>query len=91
VERLTLLLWQRSTTISAAVARRGRMVLLLADGMTITDSAAAVRVSRRFIYRWVHRFVQDGVAGLEEKPRSERRIAPRPPDLREEPNNLDVG
>src|SRR5947209_19460617 len=30
------------TPIPAGLARRGRMILLLADGMTITDAAAAV-------------------------------------------------
>ena len=48
-ERQTLLAWQRSTTISAGVARRGRMILLLADGLTLTDIAATVGVSRRHI------------------------------------------
>ena len=40
-QRQTLLAWQRSTTISAGLARRGRIILLLADGVTITDIAAA--------------------------------------------------
>jgi CRP-like cAMP-binding protein len=91
VERLTLLAWQRSMTISAGVARRGRIVLLLADGMTITDAAATVGLSRRHAYKWLQRFVQEGLAGLEEKPRSDRQIEPLSPDLREQPNNLDVG
>ena len=33
-ERQTLLAWQRSTTITAGLARRGRIVLLRADGMS---------------------------------------------------------
>ena len=53
-----------STTISAGRARRGRMVLLLDDGMTITDIAAAVGLSRRFVYKWIQRFVQEGLEGL---------------------------
>ncbi len=35
-ERLTLLTWQRATTVPAGLARRARLLLLLADGMTIT-------------------------------------------------------
>ena len=35
-ERQTLLMWQRSTTIPASQARRGRLALLRAEGMTIT-------------------------------------------------------
>jgi hypothetical protein len=41
-ERLTLPTWQRATTISAGVARRARLLLLLADGLTITDAATTV-------------------------------------------------
>ena len=33
-ERRTLLAWQRATTIPAGLARRGRIILLLSDGMT---------------------------------------------------------
>ena len=90
-ERLTLLTWQRATTISAGVARRARLLLLLADGLTITAAAATVGLSCRHSYKWIRRFVQEGLAGLEEKPRYDRRIEPVPPDLREQPNNLDVG
>ena len=90
-ERLTLLAWQRSTTIPAGVARRGRLVLLLADGMTITDAAAAVGLSRRHSYKWIQRFVQAGLGGLHDKPRSDRRSEPRLPFLREQPNHLDGG
>jgi len=52
-QRQTLLAWQRATTIPAGLARRGRILLLLADGVTITDVAATVGVSRRFVYKWV--------------------------------------
>jgi hypothetical protein len=90
-ERLTLLAWQRATTISAGVARRARLLLLVADGVTITAAAATVGLSRRHAYKWLRRFVQEGLAGLHEQPRHDRRIEPRPPDLREQPNNLDVG
>src|SRR5262252_2781000 len=90
-ERLTLLSWQRATSIPAGLARRGRLLLLLADGMTITEAAATVGLSRRHAYKWIQRFVQEGLAGLHEKPRPGHHIEPLPPSLREEPNNLDVG
>ena len=77
-ERQTLLAWQRATTISAGVARRARMLLLLADGMTLTDIAATVGLSRRFIYKWVQRFAQEGLEGLADKPgRGHRRVPPQ--------------
>ena len=62
-ERLTLLAWQRATAIPAGQARRGRLILLLADGMTITAAAAAVGLSRRHSYKWIQRFVQQRVRG----------------------------
>jgi transposase len=40
------------------------MILLLADGMTITDIATMVGISRRFVYKWVQRFLAEGVQGL---------------------------
>ena len=41
-ERQTLLAWQRSTTIRAGHARRGRIILLLADQVSISDIARTV-------------------------------------------------
>ena len=75
-QRQTLLAWERSTTIPAGLARRARMVLLLTEGMTLTDIAATVGISRRFIYKWVQRFLEQGLEGLHDKPRSHRRIEP---------------
>jgi DNA-binding CsgD family transcriptional regulator len=87
-ERQTLLAWQRSTTISAGLARRGRILLLLADGMTLTDIAATVGLSRRNTYKWIQRFMQDGLAGLDDKPGRGRRGLPQPP---REQLDMDVG
>src|SRR6266699_1179822 len=83
-ERQTLLAWLRATTISAGLARRARIILLLADRVTITDIAATVGMSRRHTYKWIERFVQEGLAGLEEKPGRGRRRRPLPPALREQ-------
>jgi biotin operon repressor len=78
-ERQTLLAWQRATTISAGRARRGRIILLLADQMSISDIAATVGISRRFVYKWAKRFVEKGLAGLADQPgRGYRRVSPQP-------------
>jgi Homeodomain-like domain len=90
-DRLTLLTWQRATTIAAGVARRARLLLLVADGMTITEAAATVGLSRRHSYKWLRRFVQEGLEGLHAQPRQAPRREPRPSGLREQPNHLDVG
>jgi len=78
-ERRTLLAWQRATTISAGRARRGRIILLMADGMPISDVAVTVGISRRFVYKWVQRFLAEGVEGLADKPgRGYRRVSRQP-------------
>ena len=79
-QRQTLLAWQRSTTtISAGRARRGRIIVLVADGMPISDVAATVGISRRFVYKWVQRFLEKGMEGLTDKPgRGHRRVSRQP-------------
>jgi CRP-like cAMP-binding protein len=88
-ERQTLLTWQRSTTIPAGVARRARIILLLADEVTITDIAVTVGLSRHHTYKWIKRFVREGLEGLLDKPRPGRRIEPLSPELWEPPTNLE--
>jgi transposase len=67
-ERRRLLAWQRSTTIRSGLLRRARMILLIADGVPITDIAARVGISRRFVYKWARRFLEQRVEGLTDKP-----------------------
>ncbi len=66
-ERQTLTAWQRSTTIRAGRARRGRIILLIADGVPLVHVAAMVGITRRFVYKWARRFLQDGLEGLADK------------------------
>ena len=86
-ERLTLLTWQRATTVPAGLARRARLLVLLADGMTITAAAATVGLSRRHTYKWIQRFVQERLEGLANKPGRGHRPVPRQPPLTE-PDDL---
>ena len=67
-ERQTLLAWQRSTTIRLGLLRRARIIFLLVDGVALTDIAARVGINRRFVYKWVQRFLEQGVEGLADKP-----------------------
>ena len=67
-ERHALMSWQRSTTIPAGRARRGRIILQLADRVPISHIATTVGISRRFVYKWAKRFLQYGVDGLSDKP-----------------------
>lgn len=64
--------WQRSTTHAAGLVRRGRLLLLLAEGLPVTEVARQVDLTRRHIYKWVYRFQTHGVAGLQDQPRPGR-------------------
>jgi transposase-like protein len=88
-QRQTLRAWQRSTAIPAGVSRRVRIILLLADGMTITDIAATVGMSRQHVYKWVRRFVQHGLEGLQSQRRHDRPIHPRLLDMSDQ-NDVDI-
>jgi hypothetical protein len=80
-ERQTLLAWQRATTIRAGLARRGRILLLAADRMPLSQIAATVGISRRFVYKWVQRFLQTGLEGLADQPGRGAQRGPRQPAL----------
>jgi len=74
-ERETLTRWQRSTTIRAGDAKRGWILLLLAEGLSVVQVATMVGITRRFVYKWAQRFLEDGIEGLVDKPGRGRRPA----------------
>jgi transposase len=59
---------QRSTTIAAGLARRGKIILLLAAGFAQSAVAQAVGVQRTVVRQWVKRFVAQRVDGLVDAP-----------------------
>src|SRR5262249_34076709 len=63
---------QRSSTAPAGLSRRARVVLLLADHMTGTEVARRTGYTVVQISRLRRRFAEEGLAGLEDKPRSGR-------------------
>jgi transposase len=66
-ERHTLRTWQRQRR-PRDLAQRGYMLLLLAQGWTITAVARRVGCGRPTVYRWATRFLAEGVAGLHMQP-----------------------
>ena len=66
------------------MARRGRVILLMADRVPISHIADIVGISRRFVYKWVQRFQQAGLAGLTDKPGRGRRRVPPPTAMGEQ-------
>ena len=66
-ERRELESWQRSTTMRAGLVRRGRIVLLRAQGLSISDISRSVGMRRRHVAKWVTRFIAEGIDGLQDK------------------------
>jgi transposase len=62
----------RSSTVRAGLAQRARIVLLAADGEANVAIAERVGVSRPTVIGWRNRYAADGLAGLEDDPRSGR-------------------
>lgn len=66
--RETLERWPRSTTIAAGLARRGKIIRLLAPGHSHTPVAQAVGVQRTVVRQWARRFLTERLAGLTDAP-----------------------
>ena len=67
-ERQTLERWQRSTTMAAGLVRRGRIILLLADGYSHSQVARLVPVQRTVVRKWARRFLAQRLEGLSDAP-----------------------
>ena len=72
-QRAQLQRWQRSTTLSAGIARRARLILLLSEGRSLTDAAQTTGLAANNARKWVRRFLGNGVAGLGDQPGRGRR------------------
>ena len=60
--------WQRSTTIRAGLARRGRIILLLARKHSVSEVCRMLPIARRHVYKWAERVLRDRIDGLAAKP-----------------------
>lgn len=67
-ERGTLERWQRATTMAAGLARRGRMILLLAERYSQSQVAQWVGVQRGVVRKWAKRFLAHRLDGLVDTP-----------------------
>jgi transposase-like protein len=67
--RATLAKLLRSSRCPYGLHKRARAVLLAADGMQITEIARRTDMERRHVYRWVARYLAEGVDGLHDLPR----------------------
>ena len=64
--------WTRASSVRAGLAQRARIVLLAADGVSNTQIAVMVGVSRPTVIDWRSRYESSGLAGLDDAPRSGR-------------------
>jgi Helix-turn-helix domain len=67
-KRAELERWQRSTTLAVGLVRRARVVLLLDEGQSLTAAARICGLTQRNARKWVLRYLERGLAGLEDKP-----------------------
>ena len=64
--------WTRASSVRAGLAQRARIVLVAADGVSNTQIAVMVGVSRPTVIDWRSRYESSGLAGLDDAPRSGR-------------------
>ena len=65
--------WVRASGIRAGLAQRARIVLLAGQGMSNTEIATRVGVSRPTVIHWRDRYAEGGLAALADRQRSGRR------------------
>jgi Helix-turn-helix domain len=65
--------WQRSPTLQAGMARRGRLILLMHQGNSLSNAARLAGLTVRNARKWVCRFRERGLAGLQDRPRPGRK------------------
>jgi transposase len=71
-DRKRLTAWTRASSLRAGLAQRARIVLLAAEGVSNTEIADRVGVSRPTVIDWRGRYERSGMSGLDDEPRSGR-------------------
>jgi len=66
-ERHILETWQRSKMVHDRLARRGAIILMLAENISISHISRSVGIQRRFVYKWADRFLHYGLEGLSDR------------------------
>jgi Winged helix-turn helix len=62
----------RSPSAPAGLVRRARIVLLAAEGIPLRQIAPRVGCDRNVVRDWLDRFREQGLAGLQDRPRPGR-------------------
>jgi transposase len=64
--------WVRSPSLRAGLVARARIVLLAGEGVGTGEIAARVGTSKQTVITWKHRYRNEGVGGLADRPKSGR-------------------
>ena len=64
--------WAQASSIPAALAQRAKLLLLAADGVSNTEIADRLGVSRPTVIGWRRRYAREGLVGLTDRPRPGR-------------------
>ena len=64
--------WAQASSISAALSQRAKLLLLAADGVSNTEIAHRLGVSRPTVIGWRRRYAREGLAGLTDRLRPGR-------------------
>jgi transposase len=68
----TLKRWLRSTTLPQGQIMRAKIILALHRGFTPTQVAEAQQTSAKSVHKWRNRYLETGLDGLHDQPRSGR-------------------
>lgn len=71
-EQASLEVIARKYTLAYRDVIRAKIVLLSAQGLPIDDIALRLNTRREVVWKWRKRFLEEGLAGLEERPRRGR-------------------
>ena len=71
-DRAVLTGWTRMSSLPAGLAQRARIVLLADAGVGTNEIVHRVGVSKPTVIGWKKRYAADGIAGLEDLPKSGR-------------------
>lgn len=69
-ETLKRLLRRQKTPVG--VAKRARALLLLASGESFSQTSKRVGLGERHLRKWARRFIEQGIEGLQDRPRPGR-------------------
>ena len=65
-----LMILTRSTKAEARLVQRAKIILSWHDGLSFKETSSNLNVSEVIINKWRSRFLQSGIAGLKDEPRS---------------------